>query len=110
MIEKVERLNDLIDRQALVDELNAIADEAEAGALVPGVEAFMSIAEVLHLIYAQPTQGDYKMVKHGKWDENDYCTACDRKPITDGFEISTMYNYCPYCGAKMKTEGEDDKH
>ena len=48
--------------------------------------------------------------ERGKWDENDYCTVCDRKPITDGFEISTMYNYCPYCGAKLKTEDENDKH
>lgn len=47
-----------------------------------------------------------KQPKRGKWDENDYCTVCDRKPITDGFEISTMYNYCPYCGARMGRNDE----
>ena len=51
-------------------------------------------------------QLEENQTKRGKWDENDYCTVCDRKPITDGFEISTMYNYCPYCGARMGRNDE----
>lgn len=101
-------LPDLISRQGLVDELNAIADEAQAAALVPGVEAVMPIADVLHLIHAQPRHIGYQLLKHGKWERIapkgeflfDYCSECSFTTGIGG------YRYCPSCGAKMDMNGE----
>ena len=50
---------------------------------------------------------DVQPIKHGKWIGVDYdtyfeCSEC--KPMTDW----QLYKYCPYCGAKMIKDGEQN--
>ena len=52
---------------------------------------------ILDLIDDVPT-ADVQPVRHGRWlyDEGDFdCSECD------GIVERRVYNYCPWCGAKM---------
>lgn len=97
----------LIDADALITELN--------GSHFPGapyVDAGISIA--IGKVCDAPTIEPER--KRGKWKPFDLtwgrsiyaCTACQT-----GLEVPTemgkpMYNYCPYCGADMREDGEQD--
>ena len=63
-----------------------------------------------HFIFHAPTI-DAEPVKHGRWllerEPNGkpycfHCSACDGDFAYIG--ITTVYNYCPNCGAKMDEE------
>lgn len=45
-------------------------------------------------------------VRHGKWEHLAYntfrCTACERASYVETVVGFPSYEYCPYCGAKMK--------
>ena len=64
-----------------------------------------SLREVLE---DTPT-ADVAEVRHGEWDYEDSdvgwtdysCSVC-RNIITTSADEDELYNYCPYCGAKMK--------
>ena len=57
-------------------------------------------------------------VKHGKWEyyknngifDTHKCTLCGEKyEIYMGIEPTTIYKYCPNCGAKMIKDGEQNE-
>ena len=64
-----------------------------------------TLATVIDEMNAFPS-ANVKEVKHGKWtfvDGHITCTICKSQPYKDHSRIdfSNLYEYCPYCGAKM---------
>ena len=54
---------------------------------------------------------DVVPVKHGRWEQKDMfaryhwmhtCSVCGN-PV---YDKTKLYNYCPYCGARMDLKGE----
>lgn len=62
----------------------------------------------IQIINEAPT-ADVAPVRHGKWLKPKYeyhvgiCSLCGCVPLRSAF-MSTPYNYCPNCGAKMDEE------
>lgn len=55
---------------------------------------------------------DVVEVKHGKWQHFNHnskartCSVCNISQTVNVYNNKVMFNYCPYCGAKMdKKEG-----
>ena len=60
---------------------------------------------IVNLIARQPTI-EAKPVKRGKWFHinNDgfiYCSECNNEAYWDTDYGQQLFDYCPYCGAKM---------
>ena len=97
---------DLIDRQAMADELNRIADCAEA---THTEDPMIMVSDILKMLYWQPSQTDYEMVRHGKWVEDgmdamdNELFACDQ---CGHVMWSGKTKYCPNCGALMDVDGD----
>ena len=99
-----EPCEDCISRQAAIDALLGIT------AMRNTIPLDSAIFNIKKLPSAQPER------KTGRWipDNTDYyrtkfiCSACGKSEEvpTTGFGYGTMWDYCPYCGAKM-TESED---
>ena len=91
---KVSRMDDLISRQAAIDELNK-------GAW--GVEWDKTLAKAM--IESLPS-ADVAPVRHGRWIDKIYgckeCSECGYIWLDFGCP-----NYCPKCGARMDGEGDD---
>ena len=57
---------------------------------------------------------DVVEVKHGKWiryginSKSCTCSNCNITQTVNIYNDKVMFNYCPYCGAKMKRS--DDKN
>lgn len=59
---------------------------------------------------------DVQEIKHGKWGSTGsvlgytkyHCSACDKYLFLVSWR-DELYNYCPYCGAKMDKEEINDK-
>ena len=77
-------------------------------------EEWDAIDRTINLIKHAPTI-DAVSVVHGEWKPFDqawgrqiwYCTACETSMHMPTKMGKPMYEYCPYCGAKMK--GADDE-
>lgn len=46
---------------------------------------------------------DVEPMRHGRWTDDDSCTACGWEPLYDEIGVVGM-PYCPNCGAKMDEE------
>lgn len=59
----------------------------------------------------KPIKSDVQEIKHGKWVLTGnalgytecHCSECDNYLFLDSKD-DELYNYCPYCGAKMDKE------
>lgn len=94
-----------IERDALIDDLDAAAKHGGMGAI---------IAQTLQRYVKRAQVADVAPVRHGQWDgEGDgyadgelvidvwYCSCCGHC-IDDGTDDPTILpNYCPNCGARM---------
>ena len=54
---------------------------------------------------------DVQPVKRGKWlhfnNENFiFCSECKREAYRDSDDNQHLFDYCPYCGAKMIKDGD----
>lgn len=96
-------MDDLISRQAAIDVIDAVFPvDPMKSEYAQGIACGAALAKtyVEQLPSAQPEW------KKGKWvDARDYCGEflCSNCHETN---INNSYNYCPYCGAKMKEEEE----
>lgn len=57
-------------------------------------------------------QEDVQPVVHGKWEEDHWCgekarrcSVCHITQTVNVYKGKVMYQYCPYCGAKMDKRG-----
>ena len=59
---------------------------------------------------------DVAPVKHGKWEIKKIgdggttrtCSNCNITQTVNVYNNKVMFNYCPYCGAKMDGENNED--
>ena len=90
--------SDLISRQAAIDIANDIRDCIS----VNGYWAWME--RLKKLPSADP-------VKHGKWEKisvrNYKCSCCNAWWSVDRNSTMKDFKYCPSCGARMDTDGEE---
>ena len=85
-----------------------------ASAIYHHFPSIRTMAEARGIIEEAPTI-DAVSVVHGEWKPFDqawgrqiwYCTACETSMHMPTKMGKPMYEYCPYCGAKMK--GADDE-
>ena len=94
---------DLIDRQALLDDISAAGDNGGMGMVVAGtLKRYVKRVPTIDPESLRP-QGEWEHKKH-KIFGNTYeyvCSVC-------GCDYALAeYDYCPNCGAKMKGAGED---
>ncbi len=105
----------LIDTDALTTELNAAKEEFETGenadksVIVNGAMIVSAVNEFFIKTIADAPTVDAAPVVHGKWitrcvfDENPFeCSECGNSTNVVGYKI------CPYCGAKMDKEDEEE--
>ena len=107
----------LIDADALKEYIGAVRaefdffDDDER----PRYEAHSKAIYLLDLYVDSAPTIDTVSVVHGEWKPFDqawgrqiwYCTACETSMHMPTKMGKPMYEYCPYCGAKMK--GADDE-
>jgi len=67
-------------------------------------------ADAMDFIDAIPA-ADVQPVKRGRWfhltDESIvYCSECNSEAYWDTDYGQQLFDYCPYCGAKMKKDGD----
>lgn len=56
-------------------------------------------------------RADVQPIKHGRWfhinnDSFIYCSECNNEAYWDTDYGQQLFDYCPYCGAKMIKDGE----
>ena len=80
-------------------------------------EMLTMINKVVYEELARAPLPDVREVKHGKWMDGKYfrfvpkkgtqgfqtatCSRCNITQSVDTYQEKVMFNYCPYCGAKM---------
>jgi hypothetical protein len=62
-------------------------------------------------VVANMPAADAQPVKHGRWFHinNDgiiYCSECKNEAYWDTDYGQQLFDYCPYCGAKMIKDGD----
>lgn len=98
----------LIDADALIQELCGDC----IGIMKDGECRFGKMCGDMQFVRNAPT---IDPVKHGRWIDrrsiaamNRYeCSVCKRMTTVDEFMGKPMYAYCPWCGARMEGDGDD---
>ena len=89
-------MSDLISRQAAIDAIKALWNDA------PSAQHVSAMFDCEDAIRALPSA---ELVRHGKWmfTPSDAIEAMFTKPKCSecGFESADGGNYCPNCGARM---------
>ena len=70
--------------------------------------ACSEIGDICNAITEAPA-ADVQPVKRGKWHRINnegfiYCSECHKEAYWDTDYGQQLFDYCPYCGAKMSTE------
>ena len=98
----------LIDADALLPMMKYATIDNEIG-VFPIKIGFNAIAKVIN---EAPTV-DAEPVRHGRWipvEDDDmfcYCSECGTHEYKETIEV-LHYDYCPYCGAKMDEENDNE--
>ena len=105
----------LIDADAMLEYLNLMYDEQHSWRDDYNVGVLGAINYIKH---KAPTI-DAVSVVHGEWKPFDlkwgrsiwYCTACEEgvEVPCDIWTHKPIYNYCPYCGARMDGERKESE-
>lgn len=95
-------MTDLIDREALLEEI-------QSWAVSINNPKMLSREDTLYLIAQVPTISPESLVKHGRWihDINNLygCSEClERETMSP----KRLKPYCPHCGAKMDLEAPNE--
>lgn len=72
--------------------------------------------KTIGLALADTPTADAQEVKHGKWINakpmsgrvGKVCSACGNEAYWDSDYGQQLFDWCPYCGADMRKETEDD--
>ena len=94
---------DYISREAIIDELE---EEIEAGNILDE-DALINRGLKIALKDVKAAEAaDVQPVKRGKWFHvnNDgfiYCSECNNEAYWDTDYGQQLFDFCPYCGAKM---------
>lgn len=95
-------MDDLISREAAVDEVEQWAEHGYDVIHWTGIKAML---EVQPAVDAVP-------VVHARWidyKDDHQCSACKEHTIIDYYVWKAIqFEFCPYCGAKMDGERRED--
>lgn len=99
-------MNDLIYRQALLDDIQAAKEYGGMGAVV---------ADTLKRYVKRQPSIEAAPVVHGRWVwdttglyPKPLCSRCEVEPWRRSNHQSDLPSYCPNCGARMDMEGNDN--
>ena len=71
-------------------------------------EMYDAWKEIIDALKNLPVE-DVEEVRHERWIENTFCSCCGGFDEDDeGNIIQSFHSYCPYCGARMDKEDEQD--
>lgn len=73
------------------------------------------IAHICNTITEFATYADVQPLRRGRWygipdglnDDIMCCSECERQAYWDSEEGQQLFDYCPYCGAKMDLKEEE---
>jgi hypothetical protein len=102
--------NDLISREAPMDEISAALLNARFTSVRTSEQHEEKIQRALDLVGETPTV-DVAPVAHGRWIEAKgaiRCSECMNEPLYDYHGRLKLSMACPHCGAKMEVEHEAD--
>jgi hypothetical protein len=71
-------------------------------------------ADAMDFIDAIPA-ADVQPVKHGRWEKDEkrnsfekFCSICKHEAYWDTDYGQQLFDYCPYCGARMMKDGDTE--
>ena len=95
-----------IEREAVIADLKEQVEKGRDTAECEATELVIQrFAEYIRVFPAS----DVQPVKRGKWHRINnegfiYCSKCHKEAYWDTDYGQQLFDYCPYCGAKMSTE------
>lgn len=92
-----------IDRQEIIDTINAQRDAAAARKDFIGMSILNYLLDVIKDGDIVPA-ADVAPVVHGHWVCGCQCSVCGDRHGPYNSRHKPYYNYCPNCGAKMDEE------
>lgn len=101
-------MNDCIERKKAIDLIQPhVKPQTVYGEGY--LQAIQHATDILELMPA----ADVQPVKRGRWfhltDESIvYCSECNSEAYWDTDYGQQLFDYCPYCGAKMTKEGDTE--
>lgn len=98
-----------IEREALLKDIGeTVLFTVRENAKLPTAE-MRGANKVIDRIKSTPT-ADVQEVKHGEWEwfahnsKTFTCSNCHITQTVNVYNDKIMFNYCPYCGARMDKE------
>ena len=98
-------MSEYISRVAVLEHLNKCKED-------PLFDPDMArICFAISIFIENMAAADVQPVKHGRWfhltDESIvYCSECNSEAYWDTDYGQQLFDYCPYCGAKMTKDGD----
>ena len=97
-----------ICREAIIDDLEK---EIEAGNVALDEDVWINKGLRIAIRDIKDSKSiDVQPVKRGKWlhinnDDFIFCSECHKEAYWDTDYGQQLFDYCPYCGAQMLTQG-----
>ena len=96
---------DLIERNIIFEKVTELYRYSKG-------DMHIAYRELLDYILDMPA-ADVKRMKRGRWFHinNDgfiYCSECNNEAYWDTDYGQQLFDYCPYCGAKMIKDGDTE--
>ncbi len=105
-----------------------MARHINADQMIADTEAMKQVCEAIEIdgiikYIEEHIAADVQEVKHGRWMDGKYfpftpkkgtqgfqtatCSRCNITQSVNTYREKVMFNYCPYCGAKMDGRGNE---
>ena len=89
------------DREKVIKDLEDIQKHLDTGYSFAICWKSELIRDVLSLLKEQETKCGYWI---NPTSQDCHCSECGEQPVHESGESVPLYDYCPYCGAKMEVK------